>query len=265
MRRILSICVSTLILAAAACGGGAAALGGFPVGDMTDEETLRKMDEEGEKLWDQGDWEATYQLLEPDYREACSYERFARMSDLGSALDSILKSDERDGEIVDIEINGDRATVTYLDYSPARDELDEETSEAVKIEGHWFIASDPEGIDACDSDMFANDEAAEASISAFELGLYLPGALDSSSRREALFEERLSERFKGACPYEAFNRSLPEIAAQFRTTFADPFAWEFQTAPEYVQITAAGEPVANAALEGESWKVDSVAGHEECP
>ena len=264
MRIILLICVSALALTAAACSNSDSP-GGFPVGDLTDEEAIRALDEEGTKLAEQGDYEALYQLLEPAYRQACSYERFSRTGDFANTLDSILKSHERDGEIVSIEINDDRAIVTYLDYSPARDELEEETDEAVKIEGRWFAAGDAEDIEMCNSDMFGSDQATEASISTFELGLYLPGARESSSKLEALFEERFSERFKEACPYGAFSRALPDIDAQFRTTFEDPFAWEFQTTPEYAWITVAGEPVANATLEGGTWKLDSVAGYEECP
>ncbi len=264
MHRLLIIFLVSLGLILVACGGGDS-LGGFPVGDLTDEEAIRQMDEEGTRLSEEGDYKAIYQFFEPAYREACASDRFVRMGRLGDALDSIMRSHERDGEIVSIEVEGDRAVVTSLDYSPARDELDEETDDAVKIEGRWFIAADVEGIEACNSDMFAEDASTDAAVSVFRFGLLLPAADgDGASAIEALFEKTFSEGFKRACPYSAFGQTLPNASDRFRSTFEDPFGWNFQVAPKYVWINSGLEPVATLVFEADIWKLDSLAGLEEC-
>ena len=235
------------------------------MGDLTDEEAIRQMDEEGTRLSEEGDYKAIYQFLEPAYREACASDRFVRMGRLGDALDSIMRTHERDGEIVSIEVEGDRAVVTSLDYSAPRDELDEETDEAVKIEGRWFIVADAEGIEACNSDMFAEDASTDAAVSVFRFGLLLPAADgDGASAMEALFEKTFSEGFKRACPYSAFGQVLPNASERFRSTFEDPFGWNYQVAPKYVWINSEVNPVATLVLETDVWKLDSLAGLEEC-
>ena len=115
------------------------------------------MDRVGRRVMEEGEYEAAYQLFEPAFRDACPYDIFVRMGRMEADLETVMKSHERDGEIVGIEVNGDRAFVTSLDYSPARDEFDEDVDEFVKIDGRWFAAYDAEGVEACGSDMYADD------------------------------------------------------------------------------------------------------------
>lgn len=265
MRTFLIVCLLALgALFAAACKDGSS-IGGYPVGDLTDEEALRKLDEQGTKLAEEGDYQALYQFMAPEYREQCSYERFERAAEIGSELDSMLRSHERDGEIVRIEVNGDRATVVSLDYSPARDELDEETDEAVKINGRWFVGPDAEGIEFCNSDMLDSNATTAATLALMELGVKLPGARESASTLEALFERSFSEHFKDACPYELFSGAVAAMHSDFAATFEAPEQWKFQMSEDYIRVTtAAGASVGNLAKDGSEWMVDSIAGHEEC-
>lgn len=265
MRALLLLCLLAIgaILAAACKGGGS--IGGYAVGDLTDEEAIRALDKLGTKLAEDGDYGALYQLMAPEYRDQCSYPRFERGAELGSGLDSMLRSHERDGEIVRIEVSGDRATVVSLDYSPARDELDEETDEAVKIDERWFVAPDAEGIEFCNSDMLDSDATTAATLALMELGLKLPGARESSAELQPLFERTFSEHFMSACPFEAFANALPSMHSDFAATFEAPEEWKFQISEDHIWVTtAAGDPVGNLAGDGSEWKVDSMAGHEEC-
>jgi len=265
MRTLLVICLVVAGAVLAAGCKGDSSIGGYPVRDLTNEEAIRKLDEEGSRLAEEGDYRALYQFMAPEYREQCSYERFERSAELGSELDSMLRSHERDGEIVRIEVDGDRATVVSLDYSPARDELDEETDEAVKIDERWFVAPDAEGIEFCNSDMLDSDATTAATLALMELGLKLPGARESASTLEALFERSFSGHFKDACPYELFSGAVAAMHSDFAATFETPEQWKFQISEDYIWVTtAAGTPVGNLAKDGSEWKVDSMAEHEEC-
>jgi hypothetical protein len=264
MRTCVIVCLLTLGALLAACKGGGSA-GGYPVGDLTDEEAIRAWDELATQLAEDGDYRAVYDFLAPEYRQQCAYERYERSARLGSEIESLLRSHERDGEIVRIEVDGDRATVVSLDYSPARDELDEETTEVVKIDGRWFVAPDDEGIAFCKSDMFASDATTAVTMALWDLGLRLPGARESASTLQALFEKSFSEHFQQACQFEAFAGGVAAMHSAFAGTFDAPDQWKFQMAKDYAWVTtAAGDPVAKLAKGGADWKLDSIAGYEEC-
>lgn len=267
MNNLVKVGLVAFAFIALACSGTSAPdeiVGGFPVGDMSDEDALRAMDELGRQLSDEGDHAGLLELMEPAIRDACPIERFARLSRLGEDLDGILRSHERDGEIVRIDVDGDRAVITYLDYSPARDELEEDTDEAVKIDGRWFAAGDDEDLEACGAAFLAEDYYTHAASAAMVFGVQAGGINSGRLDPSDFHADYFTTRFQEDCPLGRYQESWPSAIERYRDAFVEPFEWDVSGSSDYVAISWEGNSVGSFSLEGTEWRMDVFAGLIAC-
>lgn len=261
MRLFTVLTALVLCLFLPACGDDGLE-GGFLGNDLSNEEAVRQMEETELAYLDRGDYEGAYMLLEPSYRDACSLERYERLSRFAGALGLTIRAHRYSEDATSVEVDGDWATITRVINGPSGEALGEEVQEAVKIDGRWFGAPGEEAVEACGSELAAEDAWLDAAIAAFRLKTAIAAADGDSSEMKALYKESFSERFKETCSFGRLSEG--EELELFQAVFGEPFAWTFRMSGGRVSIQYGMTPIADLVVEDGDWKFDTLAGLVEC-